>query len=114
VSLHKSHRIITGEPLYQALIITAHPVKWLSPGRPDLDIHPQVAAALVKAGVYEGKARPGRVYYIREVDPRPKPVADPRFWEGRGCIRWEGGITPQSLGVWMLYANRQRPQFIKA
>lgn len=73
---------LTGESLRLALALTPLPVRWVrwqDPG-PAVDITPSMALAIVKGGVYEGKAvrlrdesgKPWvRVKLIREL-PSPK------------------------------------------
>jgi hypothetical protein len=48
-----------------------------------------MALSIVKGGVYEGKARPGRVYFIRrEVNKRKPPENDEHYQDDRAVMRW--------------------------
>ena len=98
MSLNKSHKILRGDDLIAALSITLTEVKWYRDGQPDRSVSPQIALALVKSGIYIGKARTGRVFYIREVDPRPVPVRDDSYWDGRAVIRYHVDQTSRSSG----------------
>jgi hypothetical protein len=83
VSSYKSKfNLLCGIPLVNALRVTSFPVKWIRWGGAVVGfISAEQAAELVNASVsaYEGKARPSRVFYIREVVPAPVSLRDDAF-----------------------------------
>jgi hypothetical protein len=81
--------ILEGEPLLRALAQTAVPVRWLRRDGGRFHIPPDMAAAIVRGGIYDGKVRGDgrRVYFIREIDPRPEPERDDSFWHEMPALR---------------------------
>jgi hypothetical protein len=67
------------------LQVTFHPIKFIGASYP---LTAAQAVLLVQSGVYEGKARQGRVYYIREVDNRLPIVSQPEYWKDRAVIKY--------------------------
>jgi len=81
--------LLGGEDLIKVLAAISGTVRWLRSGEKDRVIPTDMAVPIVKAGVYQGKVRGDRrrVYFIREADPRPAPVADDSFWFGMPALR---------------------------
>jgi len=95
VSKPRSTAILDGPKLLSELAVTLHPVKFLPLGAPRYVLLPSNQAYLiVKAGVYNGQARKGRVYKIWEVDSRSTTlIPDPSYWDDRACIRFHTDQT---------------------
>ena len=88
---------------------TKVPVKWLCAERQEHIIAPAVAVALARSGVYEGKARKGRVYYIREIDNRPQPLLDETYWEGRPIYPGKSpSPSRHTVDVWDKFFSARR------
>jgi hypothetical protein len=76
-----SLKILDNLQLQLALAKQTREVKWLRSGLPATMIHPQMAMAIVKGGIYTGSTTiSGRVKWIREADPRSP-------FEWRDCWR---------------------------
>ncbi len=87
--LRSNKSIVTGLVLQLRLARTTSPVKWFSRDGVVLgSIAPSQALIIAKNGVYEGKANNGRVYFIREVDPRPLPFDDSHYRDDRAVIHY--------------------------
>jgi hypothetical protein len=106
----QTSRILTGPELLLALTITKEPVKWLRPKSKDQMIPALMAIPIVKGGVYEGKVRPGRVYFIREIDNRKPPEKDIRYQDDRAVMRWwyswDKRDLAKHLDAWTRIHNR--------
>jgi hypothetical protein len=53
------------------------------------------AFVVARSRIYEGKVNTkGRVFYIREMDPRPEMLWVPNlgYWEGRACIKYAADL----------------------
>lgn len=84
-----SKALFTGLDLQLRLQKTTSPVKWINRAGETLGmLEPDQALIVAKNGVYEGKASCGRVYFIREIDPRPLPLDDPNYRDDRAVIHF--------------------------
>jgi len=84
-----SKSLVNGPALFLRLERTTSPVKWINGSGETLGwIEPAQALIIAKAGVFEGKATHGRVYFIREVDPRPLPSLDLNYRDDRAVIHY--------------------------
>ena len=103
LSVHKSQKILRGPELVAALTATTVLVRWILASGKQIFIDADAAQILVKQGIYEGKARSGRVYYIREVDPRPKPVCDFEHFRDRGMLllHWGKPVDGETVKIWL-------------
>jgi hypothetical protein len=96
---------ITGIQLLSAIEAYPRPIKWLPLSGLTRRVSPNVASAIVRAGVYVGKVTPaGRVIYIREVDKRTATPPDPSYWLDRACglYRWPTPMESKYLDCWIL------------
>jgi len=94
-----------------ALRVCKSPLKWFRPGTKTFVIDPEMAWYIAKAGVYEGKVSLSghRVFYIREVDPRPAPLKDTHFRDGLPVLRYEKGVDKETVFLWdRIFANARR------
>lgn len=81
-------QLLRGEALLRVLAQTTQLVKWLGP-RGDLlrRIDAGIASQLVAKGGFEGKARTGRVYFIRPTPCAPESSRDDSFWYEMPALR---------------------------
>lgn len=93
-----NYSLLRGEELLQILAKTTAAVKWLRRGLPTVQIDPAMALLIARAGVYVGKARPGRVYHIREIDNRSIP-RDDHYWDDRAVLRYHEDKTSIPIQV---------------
>ena len=99
-----------GPELAHALEATTVQVRWVLSSGKQLFVNADAASILVKQGVYEGKARSGRVYWIRERDPRPEPLRDDNFRFERGMLllHWNKPVDRKTVEIWLLALNRPK------
>ncbi len=105
---HRNFLHPRGTDLLSVLLVTKLPVKWLRPGEPVRVISAQMALAIVKAGIYEGKAKPNRVLLIREIDYRIQPQDDSHYWDQRAVVKWHADqreSSPESVRTAARAAN---------
>src|SRR5271166_2503784 len=89
----KNLPVLKGDLLFRALAITTINVKWIRTGAAIQKISAPMALIIARAGVYEGKARQGRVFYIREIDQRSSAVCDTHYWDDRSVIKYHDDQT---------------------
>jgi len=100
-----SKSLVSGITLQIRLEKTTSPVKWITSSGETLGhVEPAQALIIVRAGVFEGKATHGRVYFIREVDPRPSPSLDMNYRDDRAVIHYH---TDMRVSTPIHVRNRQ-------
>ena len=92
MSVSKSkYFFLRGEELIRMLLETSFPIKWLRTGDSSLIRYLSTAEAvgIVASGLdrYEGKARRGRVYYIREIASDHSLLQGDAFRFGMPAVR---------------------------
>jgi hypothetical protein len=115
MSLHKSHKMLTGAELIKALITTSEPVKVLASDGRSVTRCVSADKALVlmaRGGHFEGKCRTGRVFYIRETHPRfvdtRKPnTFDADRWRDRPVIRFHKALDKHTVDLWDIILARK-------
>jgi len=100
--VHSRAALVRGDELLKALTATTVEVKWFRAGSPRPHrIDAGQALCIAKAGAYEGKARRGRVYLIREIDTSgPAPLRDEDYWRDRAMMRWYKAVDKKSVELW--------------
>ena len=89
--------MLRGVKLLQELAATSVPIRLKSYKDGRVELSPEAAIRLVLSkGNWEGKARTGRVYWIRPTSGVPTEL-DPKHWDGRACIRFHPDQTSVPL-----------------
>ena len=94
----KNHRMVTGEALLIEIAATQEPIR-LRRGLRDMNacVSPEAALRLILQSPHgwEGKARTGRVFWMRPTTGKPVEL-DPHFLDDRAVIRFH---PDQSSGI---------------